>query len=114
MPRGAKPGERRGGRAKGTPNLSTRELRASIQADASKYKQWLEDIAGNDDEPGNFRVMAIRELLDRGYGKPAQQIKATGDGAGRFDWDKVPIEKLREDHETLRLAQRDGIVIDHE
>jgi hypothetical protein len=32
----------------------------------------------------------------------------------RFDWDKVPIEKLREVHETLRLAQRDGIVIDHE
>ena len=88
-------------------------MRASIQADASKYKKWLEDIAGNDKEPGNFRVVAIRELLDRGYGKPAQQVKATVT-SDAFDWDRIPEHKLRMVEETLRLAQRDGIVIEHE
>ena len=31
MPRGAKPGERRGGRAKGTPNKITADMRAAIE-----------------------------------------------------------------------------------
>lgn len=32
MPRGSKPGERRGGRQKGVPNKVTREIRAASQA----------------------------------------------------------------------------------
>ena len=32
MPRGSRPGERRGGRAKGTPNKSTRELALLVEA----------------------------------------------------------------------------------
>jgi two-component system OmpR family response regulator len=35
-------------------------------------------------------------------------------GAAAFDWDRIPDDKLRVVEETLRLAQRDGIVIDHE
>jgi len=36
------------------------------------------------------------------------------DSSNRYDWSKVPIEKVRLVAETLRLAQRDGIVIDNE
>ena len=50
---------------------------------------------------------------DRALGKPAQAIKQIG-GSGRFDWEKVPVDKLRQLQDVLRLAQRDGIVIDHE
>src|SRR5260221_7486186 len=32
MPRGPQPGERRGGRRKGTPNKKTREFRESVEA----------------------------------------------------------------------------------
>lgn len=32
MPRGSKPGERRGGRKKGTPNKRTAEVKAALQA----------------------------------------------------------------------------------
>src|SRR5512140_2175776 len=48
MPRGSKPGERRGGRQKGTPNRVTSEVRSAIAAFAEgnvdKLEEWLEAI----------------------------------------------------------------------
>lgn len=41
MPRGALPGERRGGRQKGTPNKRTRELEAKVAEAASKIADAL-------------------------------------------------------------------------
>jgi hypothetical protein len=58
--------------------------------------------------------IAAEKVLDRGYGKPAQQIKATTDSSQRYDWSRLPIEKARMVADALRIAQREGIVIDHE
>ena len=70
-------------------------------------------IARNGKIEPQVRINAIKEIHDRALGKPAQAIKQIG-GSGRFDWEKVPVDKLRQLQDVLRLAQRDGIVIDHE
>lgn len=65
--RGSKPGERRGGRAKGTPNKAT----ASIRDIARQYTaEAVEALVGvlRDESPA-ARVAAAKEILDRGYGK---------------------------------------------
>lgn len=41
MPRGSRPGERRGGRAKGVPNKRTTELEAKMKEQAEKIAQAL-------------------------------------------------------------------------
>lgn len=77
--RGAKPGERRGGRQKGTPNKAT----ASLKEVARKYtEQALETlfqiaIAG---ESEAARVSAANAILDRGYGKPTTVVAGDEDG----------------------------------
>jgi hypothetical protein len=74
---GSKPGERRGGRAKGTPNKVT----AEVKAYAGRYtKEAITDlvaIARNTDTPPAARIAAWREVLDRGVGKAAQSVDVT-------------------------------------
>ncbi len=74
----------------------------------------LVNIAKDVTLPVHDRITAAEKVLDRGYGKPAQQIKTSADSSNRYDWSKVTIEKARMVAEVLRLAQRDGVVIDHE
>jgi hypothetical protein len=49
MPRGSSPGERRGGRAKGTPNKITSEMRAIFKQEfeglAPQVRKWIEKEA---------------------------------------------------------------------
>ena len=107
-------GKKTGGRQKGSTNVSTREMRAAAQAHGKDMIDVLVKIAKNGKLPPHDRIIAAEKVLDRGYGKPSQQVKATLGGSGAFDWDRIPDDKLRVVEETLRLAQRDGIVIDHE
>jgi hypothetical protein len=69
---GSKPGVRRGGRQKGTPNRAT----ASVKAVASEYSIEALDILArlmrSPNTPPAARIAACREILDRAYGKPAQ------------------------------------------
>lgn len=48
--RGAKPGERRGGRAKGTPNKATADFRETVRKlledNATNVGEWLAQVAG--------------------------------------------------------------------
>jgi len=111
--KGSAPGERRGGRQKGTPNLSTREMKAKAQGYAEATLEALFAMVNKVDEPIPGRVMAARELLDRGFGKAAQPLKVSHESE-RYDWTKIPIEKARLVADALRLAQRDGLVIEHE
>jgi len=50
--RGAKPGERRGGRSKGTPNKATADVRATIalvaERNVSKLERWIGRVAKDD------------------------------------------------------------------
>lgn len=78
MSRGAKPGERRGGRAKGTPNKSTADVKAMAQKHGPDAIKELARLALHAEaEPA--RVAAIKEILDRAYGKSAQPVGG-GDG----------------------------------
>lgn len=75
--RGSAPGERRGGRQKGTPNKAT----ADIKALARKYgKDAFERIVKLSEEAEDERVQlaASQEILNRAYGRPAQAV--TGEG----------------------------------
>lgn len=76
MPRGATPGERRGGRAKGTPNRYGPDIRYLAGKYANLCVEQLVRIATKSKIEVN-RLGAISQLLDRAYGKPAQAL--TGD-----------------------------------
>jgi hypothetical protein len=69
MPRGSKPGERRGGRQKGVPNKTGRELREIAREYAPAAIKALEEICKNGESEA-ARVAAANSLLDRGHGKP--------------------------------------------
>lgn len=78
--RGSKPGERRGGRQKGTSNKATADIKAAARmhgADAIKRLAHLMTKA----ESEQAQVAACKELLDRAYGKPAQAVVGDDDGA---------------------------------
>jgi hypothetical protein len=91
VPRGSKPGERRGGRKKGTPNKATAEIKdiariygpnavqaLAIMSGLAKADKSLPDVRLAESEQA--RVGAIKEILDRGYGKAAQPL--TGEDGG--------------------------------
>ena len=72
---GSKPGERRGGRQKGTPNKATAGIKAAFQKHGDELVQALLVLTKSDDE--RVRLGAIQAALDRGYGKPAQSVEAS-------------------------------------
>ena len=78
--KGSKPGEHRGGRAKGVPNKATaaiRDVAREYTADAIKT---LVEVMGDNTQPAPARVSAANALLDRGYGKPSQVMNGDEDG----------------------------------
>lgn len=77
MPAGSKPGERRGGRQKGTPNKVTADVRALAQKYGPKALKTLAEIMEAGEQPASARVSAAKELLDRAYGKSPQPIDVT-------------------------------------
>ena len=86
--RGSAPGERRGGRKKGVPNKATADVRALAGQYAPEAIKELGRLAtGAESEAA--RVSAIKELLDRAYGKSTQAI--TG-----LDGGPVDIKIIRE------------------
>jgi hypothetical protein len=73
--RGSRPGERRGGCKKGTPNRSTRAIKELAQKHGAEVIEELARIAFTA-ESEFARVAAIKELLDRAYGKSTQPVAA--------------------------------------
>ena len=72
---GSKPGERRGGRQKGTPNKTTRDLKAAFQKHEKKLMTALLALTKSDDE--RVRLGAIQAALDRGWGRPRAWISVS-------------------------------------
>lgn len=70
MAGGSKPGERRGGRKAGVPNKATQEIKALAQQYGPDAMAELARLAA-EAEGESARVAAIKEILDRGYGKAA-------------------------------------------
>jgi hypothetical protein len=75
---GSKPGERRGGRQAGTPNKATAEVKELARKYGATAIKELARIAFKG-ESDTARIAAIKELLDRGYGKVSQPIDVGGD-----------------------------------
>ncbi len=70
MPRGSRPGEHRGGRKAGTPNHATAEVKALARQHGPAAITELARLS-SEAESEQARVAAIKELLDRAYGKSA-------------------------------------------
>ena len=81
MPRGSKPGERRGGRKAGTPNKATIEVKAAAQQYTGEAVQTIYNLM-RDGESEQIRLAAAKELIDRGHGKAPQSVEHTGEGGG--------------------------------
>ncbi len=90
------------GRPKGALNRTTRDLRELALPYAIKGVAQLAAIAANVKNDPSDRIMAIRELLDRAYGKPKSVHTVSGTG-GTYDLDRLNQEQL---------AQLEGILIE--
>jgi hypothetical protein len=77
--RGSKPGERRGGRTKGTPNKVGQTLREKAREYTDEALKVLANIALHGESEA-ARVSAANHLLDRGYGKPSTVLSGDEDG----------------------------------
>ena len=75
--RGSKPGERRGGRQKGTRNKATADIMAMAGKHTPEALKTLVSVMQSSDSDA-ARVTAAKELLDRGHGKSPQP--QTGEG----------------------------------
>src|SRR5262245_17477490 len=77
MPR-AKPGQRFGGRRKGTPNKATTEIRAIASQYTVEAVEELARIAFH--SKSDFaRIAAIKELLDRAHAKSVMPVQHSGE-----------------------------------
>lgn len=80
---GRKPGiPKTGGRQKGTPNKSRKELRDIIDAELqpNELVRVLAGIVRNTASPEPARISAVKELWDRRYGKAPQAITGANGG----------------------------------
>ncbi len=73
-------GHKTGGRKKGTPNKNTADLKALAGKHGSAAIRAIRVLAETA-ENEQTRLAAWRELLDRGYGKPAQYNEIGGGGS---------------------------------
>lgn len=83
MPRGAQPGERRGGREKGTPNKATANAREAIarfvDGNSEKLQGWLDKIEAEDGAKAAFQC--VMDLLEYHVPKLAR-TEITGKDGG--------------------------------
>jgi hypothetical protein len=68
-----------GGRVAGTPNKATAEIRDLARADGPAVFKELVRLA-LESKNEQTRVAAIKEILDRGYGRASQPIDGDGQG----------------------------------
>lgn len=74
-----------GGRQKGTPNKVTADIKEIAQSFGQEAITHLVEIARNGDAPPAARVAAVKEILDRGYGKARQDVELTGANGGPLE-----------------------------
>lgn len=82
-------GVKTGGRKKGTPNKVTVDVKQLAQGFGGEAIDILASIARNNDAQPAARVAAVKEILDRGYGKAKQSIEVGGE-------DGDPIKSITE------------------
>lgn len=73
-------GVRKGaGRKKGSVNKATAEIKAYAQKHGKKAIDVLVGMMNDEDAPAATRRAAAADVLDRGYGRPAQAITGADD-----------------------------------
>lgn len=68
---GARPGA---GRPKGASNKATADVKSAAQSFTTDAISTLAEIMRSPEHPAAARVSAANALLDRGYGKPRQEL----------------------------------------
>jgi hypothetical protein len=108
MPRGSKPGERRGGRQRGTPNKKTALRNAALAAAAAKSP--LEFLCGIMSDPrvsSELRIKAAQAALPFVHAKPGTRpgdpagTEKLMDDTGTFAIDIAEARALRDDYHRL-------------
>lgn len=72
-------GAKTGGRVAGTPNKVTRSLKEAARQHTEEALEALVNVIRST-ESDAARVSAIKEILDRGYGKASQVLNGDEDG----------------------------------
>lgn len=67
-------GVKTGGRQAGTPNKTTASIREAAQQYTDEALKTLVEVMGDETAPHAARVAAANSLLDRGHGKPRQEL----------------------------------------
>ena len=102
MPRGSKPGERRGGRQRATPNrrtvLTNRILAAAAANPAPTTNELVLVLAKDQDLPADTRMAIARKALLFGPSRSMHSRAAAPNGHGRPP--SEPGTKISPDHEA--------------
>jgi len=105
---GAKGQQKTGGRQKGTPNKATAQVKALAQVHGPQAIDELAQIAFDKHEETGLpvanaqaRIAAIKELLDRGYGKSVAQIE----GDFTVDDTRRRLEEMSEQELDARIRE---------
>src|SRR5258707_3132249 len=117
MPRGSKPGERRGGRQRGTPNKKTALRSAALAAAATNPDisplDYLLGIVRDANASSELRFKADQTTLHFVHAKPgsARPGDPAGpakliDGTGAFTIDNAVAKALRDDYHRLGELER--------
>lgn len=95
----ARGGKRAGaGRPKGAPNKSTADVKEAAQAFTEDAISTLAEIMRGVEHPAAARVAAANALLDRGHGKPKQELDVEANVEARVSRiELVPVYGDRED-----------------
>jgi hypothetical protein len=98
-------GRKTGGRKAGTPNRSTADLRALIDAVADP-EALVKELArlAHQAEREETRVAAISQLLDRRYGRPTQAA-AVALTVPESDCTEAILERLARLAETMQSSE---------
>jgi hypothetical protein len=98
MPRGSKPGERRGGRQKGTPNKSTAVKKAAFAAASADPAitplQFLLGVMRDPRAPTDLRIKVARAAAPLVHGKRGTASPEVGK-AGAIDGFTIDIEEAK-------------------
>jgi hypothetical protein len=108
MPRGSKPGERRGGRQRGTPNKKTALRNAALAAAAATPLEFLFGIMRDPNASSGLRIKAAQAALPFVHAKPGSTRPGDPagtakliDGTGAFTIDNAEARALRDDYHRL-------------
>lgn len=90
-------GFKTGGRQKGSPNKVTADIKSVAQSFGPEALEHLMSIARDVENAPAARVAAVKEILDRGFGKAKQPIEHSGEEGGPIMISEIKIIGVKPD-----------------